>query len=317
MPPWAGKWAPRDIGLAGAAGTASGTVILSVMNGGHGGLLLAYVATLPLMLIGLTRGVGLMLAAMAVGAALLSGFGLAALPAFLVIGALPAFTLVATALLRLGADGEQRRWLGAGSIATVTCVVACLVMGLVCLALVSPDKTIEASLRAQATPMFEAVWPDSAPEVKSGIIAISVAVMPAMVGMGWFAMTLLNGLAGQFLAGKAGGALRPSPKPADFAPSLWLAAGSALALGVSMTGGDGGYVAQNAALVLLLPFLVAGLVDIHLRIRPRPYAGLWLGLFYGVFFALFGWAAMAVTLWGLVRQYVRSRRPEPALNQED
>jgi hypothetical protein len=84
----------------------------------------------------------------------------------------------------------------------------------------------------------------------------------------------------------------------------------------SLIGGDIGYLARNAAILLMAPYLVSGLVDVHASLRGRPLAALWLAVFYGVFLALFGWTAIAVTAWGVVRQWMRSRRSDPALDQE-
>jgi uncharacterized membrane protein HdeD (DUF308 family) len=88
---------------------------------------------------------------------------------------------------------------------------------------------------------------------------------------------------------------------------LLLAAAAGLG---GLIGGDAGYLARNAALVLLAPFAVAGVIDLHRRLAARRWGGLWLGAFYGVLFVLMGWALLAVTVWGVVSQWIRARPPE-------
>jgi hypothetical protein len=107
------------------------------------------------------------------------------------------------------------------------------------------------------------------------------------------------------------------PDTAALRLPLGLAAAAGEAGLMGLIGGDAGYLARNTALVLLVPFLIAGLADMHRILRSRPQGGLWLALFYGAFIALFGWAAVAVTVWGVVRQWMRSRRAQPAPDQED
>lgn len=317
MPVWALKLMPRGLGLAGAAGITSGIVILSVISGGKLGFVLAYVAALPLMLVGLAFGPASAAMACLVGTGVVAAAGLAAVPAFWVIGALPALLLTVTALRRkIGADGAAV-WPEAREILPVMAGGAVLVMGLVCLAIPSEgDKTIEATLRDQAAPMFETVWPEATPDLRAAVVAMSVAIMPSIIGTAWFMMTLLNGLTAQWAVSQAGKALRPLPGGAGLTVPLGLAVLAGLAFAGRFLGGNAGYLAQNAAILLMLPFLVAGLADVHRMLRATPWAGLWLGLFYGVFIALFGWAAMAVTAWGLVRQCIRVGRRKPAHTKE-
>lgn len=317
MPDWARFSAQKGLGLACAAGATSGIVILSVISGGGIGMVLAYVTPLPLLLIGLAFGLGACLAASAVGALVVAVAGMAAVPAFVVIGAFPALLLSAAALRRrVDIDGVAR-WSETGELLMAMAFGAVLVMGLVCLALPTEGQSIEVWLKSQAEPMVESGLPNATPEVKAAIVGLWIAVMPAMVGAAWFVMTMINGVIAQWAVSQAGHALRPAPSYGRMRLPRWLAAAAALAGGLSLIGGDGGYLARNMAILLLLPFLLAGVADLHGILRRRPYGGLWLGLFYGVFFALFGWAALPVTLWGLVTQFGRSRRQDTAQDQED
>ena len=307
---------PKGLGLAAAAGLTSGLVTLSVISGGGLGMLLAYVTPLPLVLVGLALGFGPCLLALAAGALVLAVANWTALPAFLAIGAIPALLVTAVALRGRRAEDGRIEWTKPGPMLLFLALGAVGVMALGVLGLVAEGKGVEGWLREQAAPIVEQAFPAAPDDVKSAVSGLMAAILPAMVGLAWLAMTLVNGLSAQWVVTRAGRALRPTPDYADLRLPLWLAPVAGLAAVASLIGGDIGYVARNAGILLMAPYLVAGLVDVHASLRSRPMATLWLAAFYGVFFALAGWAAIAVTAWGVVRQWMRSRRAEPALDQE-
>lgn len=298
---------PKGLGLAGAAGLTSALVTLSVISGGGFGMLLAYVTPLPLVLVGLAFGFGPCLMALAAGALVLAVADWTAVPAFFAIGAIPALLVAAVALhARRGADGKLD-WGKPGMMLLLLALGAAAVTVLMALSLPTEGKSIEDWLREQAAPFVDQALSGAPDEVKSAFAGFTAGILPAMVGLGWLAMTLANGLVGQWAVTRAGRALRPMPDYAALRLPLWLAPGAGLVAAASLIGGDAGYLARNVAIILMAPYLVAGLVEVHASLRGKPLAGLWLAVFYGVFFALFGWAAIAVTAWGVVRQWMRSR----------
>lgn len=307
---------PKGLGLAAAAGLTSGLVTLSVISGGGLGMLLAYVTPLPLVLVGLALGFGPCLMALAAGALVLAVAGWTAVPPFLAIGAIPALLITAVALRGRRTEAGGIEWSKPGPMLLVLALGAVAMMALAVLSLQAEGKGIEGWLREQAAPIVEQALPGTPDEVKSAIVGLWAAILPALVGLAWLAMALANGLFGQWVVTRAGRALRPTPDYADLRLPLWLAPAAGLAAGLSLIGGDIGYLARNAAILLVAPYLVTGLVDVHASLRSRPLAALWLAVFYGVFLALFAWTAIAVTVWGVVRQWMRSRRAEPVLDQE-
>jgi len=300
--------APKGLGMAFAAGSTSGIVILSAISGGGLGMALAYLTPLPLLLIGLAFGPTFCLISSLIGAMVVAVAGLAAVPAYLAIGVLPALLVTIAAVSRQQSSGGLLVTIAAGAVLVLCLLGAALPVG---------DQGIEVWLKSQAEPMIEAGLPGSSPEVKATLAGLWVAVMPAMVGAAWFAMTVAAGVIAQWAVTRAGYARRSTPDYADLRLPWWLAPAAAAAGAASlMIGGDAGFLSRNAAIVLLLPYLMAGLADLHGILRRRPNGVLLLGLFYGLFFALFGWAAVAVTAWGVVRSHVRSRRQDPAQDQE-
>ena len=307
---------PKGLALAAVAGLTSGLVTLSVISGGGLGMLLAYVTPLPPALVGLAFGFGPCLASLAVGALVLAVAGWTAVPSFLAIGAIPALLVTTVALRgRRGEDGKIE-WSKPGPMLFLLAFGAVAMMAVAVLGLQAEGKGIEGWLREQATPIVEQALPGTPDEVKSAIIGLWAAVLPAMVGLAWLAMALANGLFAQWVVTRAGKALRPTPDYADLRLPVWLAPVAGLVAVASLIGGDIGYLARNAAILLMAPYLVSGLVDVHASLRGRPMAALWLAVFYGVFLALFGWTAIAVTAWGVVRQLIRSRRSDTAPDQE-
>jgi hypothetical protein len=307
---------PKGLGLAAIAGLASGVVTLSVISGGLFGMLLAYVTPLPLVLIGLSFGFRPLLLASSIAVTVVALAALPAVPAFLVIGALPALVLTVIALQK-PPKWEAGKWREPGEMLLVLTLGAVVMMMLMALSLPTDGKTIVEWLRDQAVPVIDAGLPNAAPEARTAIVSLWLAVMPALVGAGWLILTVVNGLFGQWAVSHAGHALRPTPAYLDFRLPLWLA-GLAMAVGLGgLADGDVGYLARNLAIVLAVPFLLAGLADIHRVLRGKPQPRLRLAVFYGAFFALFSWAAMPVTAWGVVRQWKRSRRKDPALGQEN
>jgi hypothetical protein len=305
--------------MIGAAGITSGIVILSAVSGGGFGMALAYLTPLPLLLIGLAFGLqGAAISAL-IGTGVVAMAGMAALPAFLVVGPLPALLVTWIALMRRRDKAGGSGTSDAGRIVLALTMGAILVMGLLVLTLPTGGLSIEAWLSSQAEKMV--TLPGLSQEVKAALIGQWVLVMPAMVGTAWFAMTLVNGAIAQWAVSRAGHKQRSTPSFADLHLPIGVVAAAAVMAGLGFAGGtasgDWSYIARNAALLLLLPYLVAGVVDLHGFLRRKPNGALWLGLFYGVLFALSGLAVVAVTAWGVVRQYVRSRRPEPAQDQED
>ncbi len=309
---------PKGLGLAAAAGLTSGLVTLSVMSGGGGlGMLLAYVTPLPLALVGLAFGFVPALTSLATGALVLTVAEWTAVPPFLAIGAIPALLVTAVALRGRRGDDGKIGWMRPGPMLLSLALVATVMMALAVLSFQIEGKGIEGWLREQATPFVEQAVPAAPDELKSAIVGLMAAILPAMVGLAWLAMTLVNGLFAQWVVTRAGWALRPTPDYVDLRLPLWLAPAAGLVAAASLVGGDIGYLARNTAILLMAPYLVSGLVDVHVSLRGKPMAALWLAVFYGVFFALSGWAAIAVTVWGVVRQWMRSRRSEAASDQEN
>lgn len=303
----------RQLGLALAAGLLSAFLFLSLAKGIALGVVLSYVAPLPLMMAGLGYGLGASVIAGAVGAAAVAVVvgGRSILP-FLVAAALPALVVTNRAgLWRTAPDGSTE-WYPPGLVLAWLTAVG-LVLMLVGAALVSDHPEGIRAWVAEAIANTLNLLAADVPAVDRAQAATWwTPLFPAMVVSSWLVMAVVNATGAQGLLARLGRARRPRPAYRELWLPDWLAAVLALAgLAAVALGGDAGYVAANMAVVALVPFLFLGLAGIHRWAAGRPSARLILAATYGVLVLAFGWAALAVAGLGLVRFWtMRFRRPD-------
>ena len=114
------------------------------------------------------------------------------------------------------------------------------------------------------------------------------------------------------LLAKAGRAIRPKPRYTAVELPGWFAGGTAglAALALIAPAMDLGaltFVARNAALAMLVPFLLVGLAVIHVWSRRWPARMAILTGCYAVLL-LFGWPALLVAGLGFMEQWLLLRR---------
>ncbi len=308
----------KGIGLSVAAGIASGVVYLSVLAGGALGILLTYLTPLPLVMVGLAFGLRRLTLASAVALAVVAVASTQAAPIFAVVGPLPVLVLVRQSLLWRRADNGTVEWYPPGMLLAWLGVIAVGLMLLGAALVPSGEGGIEGLVRLQVATFLDEAAPMVPAEVKDSATALWAAMFPAMVGSAWLVMAALNGVMGQWTVAKAGFALRPTPAYTRLELPLWLLAMLVATAVIGATAsGDAGYLGRNAAVVLLWPYVFAGLAVVHRTVRGKPNAGMLLALFYVAFFAMFGWALVAVAGLGLVRHWTRLRRHGAGGGQEE
>ncbi|MCR6628790.1 MAG: DUF2232 domain-containing protein [Magnetospirillum sp.] len=301
----------RQLGLMLAAGLLSALMFLSLAKGIALGALLSYLAPLPLMMAGLALGTKAAVAAAGVAAvAVAAGSGwFAALP-FAVAAAVPALLVSNRALLwRRAADGSAEwyppglvlAWLTAAGLGLMLCGTAFL--------LGSADG-IEANVAQLLGRTLDLMAGHFPAQQREALVKLVAPLFLALMATSWLVMVVLNAVAAQGLLARLGHARRPSPAYRELRLPDWLgfALVAVVVLAVAVRG-DVGYVAGNAAGVLLVPFMFLGLAGIHRWARGRPNGGLLLAVAYGLLFLANGWAAVAVAGLGLVRFWtMRFRR---------
>jgi hypothetical protein len=306
--------------LAVLAGLASGLVAVSAASGSNGAAL-AFLAPLSLVSVGLTCGWPRLLIAVAAATAFVGLVGQGAagvLIAHLLLGSLPAVVVVGLALTRRKTTANTTSWLAPGSVLAGLVVVALVVTVGTCLTLPTGSHGIEAWVADDVAHAIDEAAPEASADYKAMVAKISSALFPAMAGAGWLILAILNGLVGQWVAVKSGRALRATPDFLALTLPRWLLVPLVIAAGLGIfAGGDAGYLARNAAAILLAPYTVLGVTVVHRGLRQKRHGSILLPLFYVVFFLLIGWAMVVLAAVGLVKQWTGLRRKDNAVGQED
>jgi hypothetical protein len=291
----------KDLGLAIAAGIASGLVFLSVFAGGALGILLMYLTPLPLIMVGLSLGLWRGLISSGVALVMVAAATPDAVSVYGLVAPLPAMVVTRQALLwRQRADGTVE-WYPPGLLLAWLAIVAVALMALGALLIPTRGMAFEAMAQRYVVDFLDQVAPTAPTDVKEGAAALWSALFPAMLACGWLLMTMANAIVAQWTVSRAGHGRRPTPAYATVELPWWLLAalGAATAVGL-LAGGDLGYLGRNAAAVLLWPYVFVGLAVVHRALRRRTNGSMLLALFYVAFFAMFGWALLAVAGLGLV-----------------
>jgi hypothetical protein len=289
--------------LAVGGGGLSAAASLMALLGSPLGVVAAYVAPLPILLVGLAFGSNAAGIAASAGLVVVAavGGGVAA-GVYSGMHALPSWLVVHQALLRrsLSPGGAGDGWYPIGLLVAVMALLGAFVSSSTALAGGDGD-----GIEAAITSILEGVMEVAAPGLDASQQQMLVgSLAPVFVGFSaltWLAMILLNAVAAQAILARRGMAIRPTPKWSALSLPDWfgwvLAAVAAIGL---LASGDAAYLARNAALVLSAPYFLVGLAVVHGMAHRGRSPGMLLVVFYlllGVFFAL---AAAVVALIGMI-----------------
>jgi hypothetical protein len=292
--------------LAVGGGGLSALASLALLAGSPGGIFLAYLAPLPLLLVGLGLGANAAAQAAATGLLVVALFG--GLPAGGVYGgmhALPSWLVVHQALQRsaprAGASGDG--WYPLGTILATLAGIGALIGVSTALA-AGGNEGIEAAIRD----LLVTVMAMAAPEIGEPQQAMLVASLaPVFVGFSvanWQLMIAVNAILAQSVLRRKGWAVRPKPRWSEISLPSWLSwalvAAAAIALVAS---GDLEYLARNLVIVLATPFFFAGLAVVHRQAARSPVRSLILVLFYFGLTLFFAAVATAVAGAGMINQW--------------
>ena len=314
-----------SIGIALAAGLLSSVLFLSLAKGFAAGVLMSYVAPLPLMMAGLHRGfratlVGGLAALVAVAAVV---GGVLPLP-YALTAVLPSLVVVRQALLwRTNADGRVE-WYPPGLVlGWLTGMGVALILIGAALVPAQPPGGETGGVQAWVADTVGRTLEHLAPTLTAGqrgqMLDWWVPFFPAMVVGSWLVMVIANAAAAQGLLARLGRSQRPTPSYRELELPVWLAV---VLMGASAVGGvaegDLGYLARNVAVLTLIPFALLGLAGMHGWAANRPNAGLVLAAMYTVLFLASAWVFIPVAGLGLVRFVTRFRsRPDAGGGKEE
>lgn len=316
--------------IAIGAGALSAIASVAIISGMPLGILLVYLAPLPLMVSGLALGVpaatvaggsGIVVAVI-VGGALAGGI-------YGVLHALPAWLVVRQALINRTDEAGNRRWFPEGHIIASLSVLALSILagfGLIYIYGQGGDQvgaqvggTIEASITAALNQSLSALIPTLGDVERADAVAILAAYLPGTVGSSWVAMLIINALLAQNILVRAKKNIRPPLDTSGLDVPNWVSWALVLAAGFALLGtGDIGYIARNSTMILATPFFFLGLAVAHFMAKRTTFPGTTLVAVYAAML-ITRWALLGVTGLGVIEQWVGIRRhfQGPENGQED
>ncbi|MGF1640946.1 MAG: DUF2232 domain-containing protein [Rhodospirillales bacterium] len=294
--------------IAFGGGLLSAVASIAPVLGASGGVVFAYLAPLPLLMVGFGLGAAQALIAAASGIVVVAMVaGVAAAGVYGGMHALPSWLIVQQAL-RNGA-GDQR---AAASLAgTILCRLALIGAGLALAAAVAlvGDDGVEASVRELLATAAAAAVPGLADVDRDTFVGLLAPLFIGMSGFTWLLMLVVNSTLAQGMLTRRGRALRPSPQWSALVLPEWmswpLVATAVVAL---VSAGDVGYMARNLALIFAGPYFFLGLAVVHSLVRRTQRRGLLLATFYVTLALFFTFVGVAVAALGMIEQWAGVRR---------
>jgi hypothetical protein len=301
----------KDMAIAAGGGLASAALYLAVMVDTPIALILAYLALMPLFMVGLGWGASAASVAAVTAAAVIAvvastrtGF------VFAVAYAVPAMATAAIALrARRGPNGTVA-WYPIGTLVAWLAIYACGSFTL--LALIGGDSEVAASI-AQLEELLSSVVPGEQTPQAAVLTKAIAGYFPAIMIASWLVMVLVNVALAQTVLQRSGRNLRPRPKAAEIELPEWFAAVTAGAAAVALVGPAMdltalGFAARNSALALLVPYFLVGLAVVHVWARQWPAKLMILVGFYLLMVLFGGLGMLLVAGLGFMEQWLHLRR---------
>jgi len=291
------------------AGLLSAALHATLLTGSLGSLVFAYLAQLPLFLLGLWMGAGGVIIAggiATVALALAGGFTFAL--AYVLINAVPAGVMTWLAQLNRPKPDGSVEWFPAGSLTLGLLAVGVAAFLGFCVSLLGEPGGAEGLLSRMIANGIRAF---AAPNIDAGTLtntASAIArVFPGVVIASWMAMVLANAVLAQGLLARFGRNFRPSPAMADIDLPAWLRSALAIVLIGAFLPGTAGFLGTNLAVILSVGYALAGLGVVHALLRNSPHRAPLLGAAY-LFMFVFGWPIAIAALLGLAEPWLNLRR---------
>jgi len=300
--------------IAIGGGGLSAAASMAGLFGSPGGFVLAYLAPLPLLMVGLGLGPAAALVAAltgVAGVALLGGITSAGV--YGGMHAFPSWLVVRQAMIQSPSqDGSSAEWYPVGSVLCWLAVLVAAAALLIVFSIVggsSIESSISDFLRPYAATLAEVVAGSDAQRFQVMFLDYLVPIIIGLWGVSWLILVTVNGVLGQWLLAQRGWAIRPTPRWSDLTLPDWISWLLVAAAAATVFGsGDLEYLALNLVIIFAVPFFFLGLAVVHKLVRPLSARGFVLAAFYFtliVFFMAFAGAAVAGL--GVIEQWVGIR----------
>lgn len=309
--------------LVAAAGGAIGALFFLWAGAGTaGGLFLSYFAQLPLFAVGLGLGLRGALVACAAALAVIAPIGAVTLILlFALTTALPVLVVTRQVLLsRPAADGGVE-WYPPGLVLAWLCGIALAALVLAEILLSGSAGGLEGEIGRALERGLSAYAPLGLDPSEIEAAAARLArVAPGAAGASWLLMVSVNAVIAQWALARFGRNLRPSPAfwTLDLPP--WMTAAFVVTAIAALFPDALGRIGQNAFIIVLMPFFLAGLAIIHAVSARWSGRGFALFALY-VLVIVFTWPALPVALLAAAERWLGLRRrfgaPPPRDDEEE
>ena len=300
--------------LAVLGGLVASLFFVAALTGSFGGLILFWMAPLPLFVVGLRLGMRPLVFAGLIGTVAVGAGEPAWGMAFAVTAALPVLLLTGIALVVPAERSAGALVLGLTGLGVLAFVLTCLLAadqdgGLQ--GVITTAVKDAAATNAQQFPQLPAFPAEMLDGIGRWLLGCFVAL--------WLAIFAGNGILAHGAVGWLGGGLVPAPAMASIALPRVVSVGFAAAVVAAIAGSDGiAFIGINLAEILSVPLLFVGLGVVHAALARNPARAVWLAVFYAVFLGI-GLTIAAIVAMGVIEQWVGLRRrfiPAPRQGEE-
>jgi len=297
----------RPLAWAFAGGLASALLFLS-FHGGPAFIMVQYIAHLPLFAVGFAFGLVPVVVAGATAATVATITNLVTGLVFVVAYALPVAMVVRYGLLSRDDRQGGVEWYPAGEVLARISAYAGLTL-LIAAVIMMPS---EGGLRGQVVALVQSVASGlnegAVPRLLEDTLERYAFVFPALFGVSWTVMIVINAVLALALVHGRGRALRPPPAYATLALPDWLAYGlGASALAWLVTGPDTAFVGGALMVILATPFFFQGLAVVHAISRNLAWRMFFLVLLYALM-VFMPWLMLVIVILGVIEQWAGLRR---------
>lgn len=294
------------------AGALSGALYLMVTMGSTGALVLAYIAQLPLFLVGLSMGLTASALAGAVAAAMtLAAHGIPVMAIFTIAFLLPVLVLVRQSLLSRGNAAGELEWYPPG-LMTGWLIGTGIAIAVLSIVFLTMTGGAEAAVRGFVGRVFDAAkaaMPRGAPPMgREQAIDLMAGYLPGIALASLLIMTAFNAALAQGLLVRFGMNRRPTPDIAalDLPVAFVVAFAACLVLGAVLPG-DLGYLARNIVPLVMVGGTLAGLAVVHAAVRKLD-ARTWMLVAVYLASALLVWPMILLAAVGMAEPFLKLRR---------
>lgn len=297
------------VATAFGAGVASATLFASLLTGSLGAFLLAYLAPLPLLAIGLSLGPGGAAIAGVTASVLLALVGGSVVFAvvFALANAGPVLFIARQAALNRPDGKGGIEWYPVGTILAWLGGLAALSVAAVGLLIASGPEGFEGYANAVIAPGLAQLTGTglSADQLKAASHAVA-QVFPGLVAVSWLLMLSINGALAQGLLARFKFNRRPTPDIARLELPDWIPGATVIAAIGALMPGLAGFFGANLLLVAASVCAFLGLAVVHSHVRRWNHAALWLTAMY-IFMFVFTWPALLLCLLGMAEPWLKLR----------